>query len=189
MHLPDELLEQFIEVVDALPTTFNEIELMNQLNRQFGEHFKKPDMSDSFLLFQFHFLIMHLAYQIKSRQLLGPDCQLVITPINFQKQATKAVTHQAVDSADVMQEYYLDLTNLEKETPQSIDDALNNFWQRFSQQQDKSPALAILKLDASASPAEIKASYKCLAMQHHPDRGGDAQQFAKINWAWQQLKP
>jgi hypothetical protein len=40
--------------------------------------------------------------------------------------------------------------------------------------------LAALGLFIQATGEDIQAAYHRLAMQHHPDRGGDAEQFKKI---------
>jgi curved DNA-binding protein len=45
----------------------------------------------------------------------------------------------------------------------------------------------ILGVDASASEDQIRQAYKRLAMQHHPDRGGDAAQFQEIQEAYSTL--
>jgi DnaJ-class molecular chaperone len=42
----------------------------------------------------------------------------------------------------------------------------------------------ILGLDKSASEADIKKAYRKLAMKHHPDKGGDPEQFKKIQGAY-----
>lgn len=41
----------------------------------------------------------------------------------------------------------------------------------------------VLGVSAQASRAEIETAYRRLASEHHPDRGGDAQQMARINAA------
>lgn len=45
-----------------------------------------------------------------------------------------------------------------------------------------------LGVDKKASPEELKKAYKKLAMQHHPDRGGDQKTFQEINEAYDTLK-
>jgi len=45
----------------------------------------------------------------------------------------------------------------------------------------------ILGVDAGASEDQIRQAYKRLAMQHHPDRGGDAARFQEIQEAYSTL--
>lgn len=47
---------------------------------------------------------------------------------------------------------------------------------------------SILGLHKQATQDDIKSAYKKLAMQHHPDRGGDHNTFSQINEAYQTLK-
>lgn len=42
----------------------------------------------------------------------------------------------------------------------------------------------VLGLDKGASDADIKKAYRKLAMKHHPDKGGDPEQFKKIQGAY-----
>ncbi|MEO5927428.1 MAG: molecular chaperone DnaJ [Patescibacteria group bacterium] len=46
---------------------------------------------------------------------------------------------------------------------------------------------SILGVSKSASPEEIKKSFRRLAHEHHPDKGGDAQKFKDMNEAYQIL--
>ena len=45
----------------------------------------------------------------------------------------------------------------------------------------------VLGLDKGASEADIKKAYRKLAMKHHPDKGGDPEQFKKIQAAYDLL--
>jgi DnaJ-class molecular chaperone len=45
----------------------------------------------------------------------------------------------------------------------------------------------ILNVSKDASENEIKSSYRKLALEHHPDRGGDAEKFKDINQAYEIL--
>lgn len=46
---------------------------------------------------------------------------------------------------------------------------------------------ATLGVDKNASAADIKKAYRKLASKHHPDKGGDADQFKKIQEAYETL--
>lgn len=45
----------------------------------------------------------------------------------------------------------------------------------------------ILGLDESATEAEIKAAYRKLSKEHHPDKGGDEKKFKEIKQAYEVL--
>ena len=46
---------------------------------------------------------------------------------------------------------------------------------------------AVLEVSPTATAAEIKAAYRRLVKQHHPDAGGDDQRMLALNAAWEVL--
>ena len=50
-----------------------------------------------------------------------------------------------------------------------------------------SDAYATLHILPTAPPELVKAAYRCLAMMHHPDRGGETETMQRINQAYAQL--
>jgi len=47
---------------------------------------------------------------------------------------------------------------------------------------------SILGVDRNADQNQIKQAYRTLVKQHHPDHGGDAEQFKRVNQAYETLK-
>jgi DnaJ-class molecular chaperone len=59
----------------------------------------------------------------------------------------------------------------------------DTFWHRFASEDEQTMALRTLKLEADASRNEITRSYRELISQHHPDKGGDVDEFNDIKVA------
>ena len=45
----------------------------------------------------------------------------------------------------------------------------------------------VLGVDPKSSQGDIKKAFRKLSLKHHPDRGGDAEEFKKINEAYSTL--
>jgi len=60
---------------------------------------------------------------------------------------------------------------------------LDNFWIKVAGNEHRGEALTVMKLSHPTSYPDIKQQYRRLAMQHHPDRGGDPSQFQRLEWA------
>lgn len=90
---------------------------------------------------------------------------------------------------DPLRAYYLDLTHLEKTGKQEVLELLDTFWLRYTRHDRRAEALAALGLADPVDHLEIKRRYRELAMEHHPDRGGEMEKLQAINAAMGLLEP
>lgn len=142
-------------------------------------------------LFRTNFLLMNGLYQLQ-QQLLECGTWLHVAPLALHL-APICVGNSWLQQVDPLRDYYLDWRNCFVTTQQDIETLLHDFWRRYSAQpalsaQMRRQALATLGLTDTATYPMIRQRWKQLALQHHPDRQGDALQFMAIRLAWEQLR-
>lgn len=194
------LKESIRLLLEAGTSSYSEYDIIRYLNEQ-GLSLSLNG-ADSTVLFKTHFLVYHALYQLQvecweeSQRLLDisalsigfidapaahAHADVPATSTVIQPTASPPVSYE---SHQKLRAYYLDWSNLETATPESVDELLNQFWSYYVSQDDQANALAILQLPPDATEIALKERYRRLAMEHHPDRGGDAETFQKINWAF-----
>ena len=87
-----------------------------------------------------------------------------------------------------MRDYYTDLRNLEQTTADDVEALLGAFWVRYYANERRAEALSVLGLNDPIEQDAITRRYRELAMKHHPDRGGDQEQFQALQEAMSLLK-
>mgnify|MGYP006191805485 FL=1 len=147
--------------------------------------------SEDMARFQQHFVLYHLLYRVQ-QQLL--DSQQGYLSVELAKVRLLSVSHtQVSDAHDSRRQYYLNWHNFYQMTEQLLDQHLNAFWQNFTVPQftqvalNEAEAKALLQLPAHFNLAQLKKAYRTKALQLHPDRGGEAQQFILLRQAYQRL--
>ncbi|WP_273021188.1 DNA-J related domain-containing protein [Rheinheimera sp.] len=148
-------------------------------------------LSDDMSRFQLHFVLYHLLYRVQ-QQLL--DLQQGYLSVELAKVRLLSVSQAPVsDVHDGRRQYYLNWQNFHHMTEQLLDQHLSAFWQHFAAPQStrlmlsQAEAETLLQLPAHFNLAQLKKAYRTKALQLHPDRGGDAQQFILLRHAYQQL--
>ncbi len=144
---------------------------------------------NSLILFHTHFVLFNALYQFND-QLHEKFLRLEINTLKIALiPITAAADGQAIVDEDksALRAYYLDWSNLEAATDESVESLLDSFWQCFADGpvtlSDKQAALKVMGLD-EAIPADfklIKQAYRRLVMIEHPDRGGNKVRLQNIN--------
>lgn len=195
-----QLLAALQTTLEKHPDGLSELALMNILDADPDIPFAKPDMRDSWALFQGHFWLFHHLYLLQIVLAEGGQ-QLDIRATRIQivhqprrpsgTHLTGAPTSQTSELAnsDPLRAYYLDLSELERETPAGVEAKLNGFWQRLVTPERTQEDWATLEMAPTQSASTVRAQYRRLCQRHHPDRGGDSRRFQSIQAAYARLRP
>jgi hypothetical protein len=87
-----------------------------------------------------------------------------------------------------MKSYYLNWKNLEGMTEEGLKELVDGFFRRMVDQKAVTAALETFGLPPDAAAKAVKARWRRLSLDHHPDRGGDPAAFRKFSDAWSVLK-
>lgn len=190
-HIEEQLNQLKNPVLDLINqhTLLTEHELIGYLQTPPYELLDKQLFRDNDSLFCAHFLIRHLLYKIQKNWYETQEAYLHIDTKLIHKHAYLPHSGQAItEHNDSLSRYYLDLNQLLEMDSHKVDALLTSFWTKFLSYENMDTSLECLGLEHGASLDDIQNQYRKLAMQHHPDKGGNAEKFAQINQAYEHLK-
>lgn len=170
------------EVLLAAPDGLDEYSLIQAVRQAGCSAMPTGSLLEPLTLFRAHYLLFHVLYRLRARlwqeQRAHLDIGLLrVVALPYQSAAAALATY------DPLPALYADLHRLTTITAEEVQTLLAQFWSRFHAQSRRREALAVLGLcDPVAYPA-IKRRYRELAMQHHPDRGGNAERLMALNAA------
>ncbi|MEX1058328.1 MAG: DNA-J related domain-containing protein [Natronospirillum sp.] len=193
---PDQdVLHEMRAVLIAHPEGLNELAMMNALDTNPAVAFKKPDMSDNWALFQAHFWLFHHLYLLQlAVQEEGLCLEILATRIQLRQPhhsttgRSDSRTQTELSTGDPMRSYYLDIDQLERETPAGLDAKLNAFWHGVVNPELRQADWRTVDLRPTQSAQVLRDQYRRLCQKHHPDRGGEVKHFQAIQAAYARLK-
>jgi len=181
MELLDSILPAISAYFDAHQRC-TEHELISHLQKRKIEPFDQLNLRHSKDLFCAHFLTRHALYQLQNHYQENASYCLKIELTQIERLSYLSGSYH-ITPHDALKAYYLDISHYFETGEDEINELLTHFWQKYLAQDDKLQALQVLGLPANADYAAIKKHYRSLAQKNHPDKGGCAEQFAKISAA------
>lgn len=141
-------------------------------------------------LFKLNWLMMNALYQLQLElvdegyllHISTLDIHLGPLPQNLRDSASQAMSQQP------LRDYYLDWQHFSNTTKEEVSAMLDGVWQEYISGDQQRDACALLGVDNAADFALIRKSYRKLATQHHPDKGGDPARFMEIREAYELLR-
>lgn len=177
-----------VTILQKHPQGISEYDLLKQLQNLENSAFKHLEFSSHATLFQAHFLLFHILYRIRDKLFESENILLDINAINITLHTVEQSADQAISVTDPLRDYYLNLSNLFDTSEQDVIDLIASFWTRLHSTEQREYALAELGLQDPVDFLAIKQQYRKLAMEHHPDRGGDTHKLQIINAAMEILE-
>lgn len=176
------LNEMLLDILRIHPDGLTEHELIRKLGKN-NPAFGREAFSDELSLFQCHFILYHHLYRLRDALWNERKGELAIHCLKIVLHPFPANVDLLPAQSDPLRDYYLDLTHLENTGKQEVLNMLDTFWLRFVSNGKRTEALAALGLADPVDYPEIKRRYRELAMEHHPDRGGELAKLQAINAA------
>lgn len=161
----------------------SEYDLIKALQSEAAPGFPDEPLSQPLSLFRMHFLLFHLLYGLRHRLSEQRQNTLDIQALQICLRPYAPQASQALSTADPVVEYYADFDHWYTTTEENVKEKLANFWALMAARSDKQVALEVLGLSEPVDYAEIKQRYRSLAMQQHPDQGGDTAEMQRLNEA------
>lgn len=177
--IPEKFILAVQRELEKQPDGISEYDLIQSLKlHDYFDFLSVPALPHE--LFHAHFFLFHALYLLRDNLL---NKKLYLLEIHTLK--IKLISYQQgennLQQEDKLRAYYLDFSNLENTTEDDVYDMLASFWNNFDRYNGREAALAELGLKDPVDNKIIKKEYRRLAMQHHPDRGGDTDKLQKIN--------
>lgn len=159
--------------------------------------FSSLNLTDSFSLFQTHFVLFNGLYQLRQiwrKEHIGDiDIHtLNILPLPYHEQTTGG----GLSKSEPLAEYYLDWNNLIDTSAANVNSLLSSFWQQFFavehglgakvkvNPKHLEESYSLLGVVFKAPLKEVKRQYLRLIHQYHPDKGGDTEAAQSLQAAY-----
>ncbi len=178
----EDLFEWIHECLQQRQDGISEHEMLKQLVGDDSSGVWSGAFRNNHSLFKAHFLLFNILYQLRIRLLEQKLGYLDINPVKIQL-LPYGEGEDSLDAYDALMEYYLDFSNLENTSAREVDEMLTGFYTKLANNGKRQLALQVLGLEDPVDDHTIKKQYRRLAMEHHPDRGGDNALLQEINSA------
>ncbi len=181
-RLPDVFYAAIEQEIEDHPAGISEYDLITALKARGFFGFLPPPPAGPHPLFRAHFLLFHALYELKDR-LSSKQLGLLQIEALCIRRLPWSAADEALAVPDPLRTYYLDWSNLDGTSEQDVCKLIASFWNRLDRFDKREEALAELGLKDPVDDETIKLAWRRLAMEHHPDRGGDNDRLQAINAA------
>ena len=178
-----ELENKLWALLQQHPAGISEFDLLRTLQQDLDDDFGPELFRDDLEMYRAHFLLFHALYRLSDHLIQQQAGRLDIHVLKIILLPYAEDGSSALAQPDAMREYYLNLDNLQDVTLTDVQNLLGQFWTRYFANEKQHEALQVMGLSQPVTQSEIETRYRKLAMQLHPDKGGDGDEFVALQQA------
>lgn len=178
-----ELEKKLWDILKLYPSGISEYDLLRHLQHNQDNDFGPDLFGDDLEMYRAHFLLFHALYRLSDHLLQQQSGSLDIHVLKIILLPFSDATSSSLSLSDPVREHYLNLDNLQNTTLEDVQKLLGQFWTHYFANEKQHQALQVLGLTLPTTQPEIEHRYRKLAMQHHPDKGGEVEEFVALQQA------
>jgi hypothetical protein len=183
-----ELENKLWDILKRYPSGVSEYNLLRLLQNELEDDFGPDLFRDELKMYRAHFLLFHALYRLSDYLVEQRQGKLDIHVLKIIILPSVTPGSTALSQPDPLRAHYLNLNNLKDTSLEDVKALLGQFWTRYLANEKQAQALQILGLSIPVTQSEIEDRYRRLAMQHHPDKGGDSEDFVSLQQAVDTLR-
>ncbi|MCH8538897.1 MAG: DnaJ domain-containing protein [Alkalimonas sp.] len=189
--IPEPQLRLLRGQLEAIVLQSTEVQTEQSLLQKLGLNLTSAPADPQLALFQRHFIVQHLLYQLQQQWSEQEFAWLEIGLAQVQLHAYQAQQPTEYDQGRAS--YYLDWQHFYQMNSATLQQQLDDFWSYVQRAAVVNPlslqqACQVLQLEWPCLLLQLKRQYRSLALRHHPDRGGDSESFLQVRQAYQRLR-
>ena len=178
-----------LELLEARrPAGWREYDLLQALRARGIGDFDRTDEPARLALFRRHHHLFHRLYGLRDRLRAGGRDDLEIHCLDIRLIANRPGEGTLPSVRDGLRDHYADLAQLDAIDEDAVDAMIGEGFARIAKRRDRARALGVLGLADPVSDRQVRARFHQLALENHPDRGGDLRRFQELSAAAASLR-
>jgi len=183
-----DLESALLDLLWSRPQGWREFDLLATLEEGGQPGFESGRDHSRVGLFRRHFRLFHALYGLRDRLRREAAADLRVHCVDIRIVAYQNPDRRLPAELDGVREYYRDPCRADALTEQEVEVLIRDGLERVVARERRHAALLTLDLSDPVSSSDIRRRFHALALQHHPDLGGDPRRFQEISAAAAQLR-
>ncbi len=179
---------RLLELLLQEPRGWREFDLLAALEERGQPGFRSRSERSRLDLYRRHYQLFHALYSLRDRLRAAALADLQVHCLEIRLLAYRNPEEHSPAARDELRDYYRDPGSIDSLCEEDVEALIEGGLKRIGARRRRAQALAVLGLADPVTSSQIRRRFHTLALQRHPDQGGDAQRSREISAAASALR-